>query len=463
MPQAPQPSELGARLEASQLEQFAAADQWFAGREPAALRHFLRSAYPDDPDVGSVSRLVNLALNGRVPAPELSEVGTLFTHAIENVRARWFGDPTTPTERLAGHRIAGLEFDFLGERRDVADWSIAQTLLYLLMRRIKPSRRAAVVGTMRDDGLYALEWVAHYQTLGFELLVIYSNDNLDGSEHLLRRLAEQGQIIFVESRTAGMVRPEVKAFDHALQFVPEMREHEWGLFVDSDELLILAPRFQNRIGALLEEIDHQEVPPAAILYQWLWYNSGMRFDRRPGLLLDRFRYASDHWLAKPMVRLRDVLTMRLQHVPELFPGASMVDSGYFSVDVEEAWTPRAPNYTGGRLNHYWPKSFQEFSLKKARGDALPITDDEYRRSFELFFQWNAEETPETYHPPDETFLRAVGERVNALRALPGVRAAEAEVERRYSTLLNRYDAEGGLRRIYERLHETTESGLQAPP
>ena len=38
---------------------------------------------------------------------------------------------------------------------------------------------------MRDEGLVILEWVAHYRALGFDTIVVYTNDNTDGSDDLL--------------------------------------------------------------------------------------------------------------------------------------------------------------------------------------------------------------------------------------------------------------------------------------
>jgi hypothetical protein len=106
-------------------------------------------------------------------------------------------------------------------------------------------------------------------------------------------------------------------------------------------------------------------------------------------------------------------------------------------------------YAGGRINHYWPKSFEEFSLKKARGDTLKMADNEYLRDFRLFFEWNGPETPETYQPVDTAFLSTVRRGMAKLRSMPGVAACEAEVERQFPRLLARYDAAGGLPQIYE--------------
>jgi hypothetical protein len=428
-----------------------AVDQAHARGDAREMRRAIERALPRAEDLPHINAVISLSLGESVDRSGLPPISVAFARELEGRAA---------AESPGVGRIVGREYDFLGERTEIEDWTIAQFLNVLRLRRSTPTKRAAVIGTMRDDGIYALEWIAHYQTLGFDTLVIYSNDNADSSEQLLRRLDEHGEIIFIESLTSGRVRPEVKAFEHAFHFVEDVRACEWALFVDSDEFLVLAPRFCGEIGNAIDELNERSDPakPSAVLYHWLWFNSGMVFERKPGLLTERFCYATPNWLTKPLVRLRDLLSMRLQHVPELFPGASIVDSRYRAIDSAKVWKPGRPDYSSGRINHYWTKSFQEFSLKKARGDALPLEDDEYRRSFSLFFEWNAPETLKTYYPPDGRFLAKVKARCEALRALEGVHEAEMQVERRFSALLDRYKSEGGLERIYRALRDTTASG-----
>jgi hypothetical protein len=312
---------------------------------------------------------------------------------------------------------------------------------------------------MRDDGIYALEWIAHYRALGFEHLIIYTNDNADGSEHLLRCLAGHGVIELVESETSGKVRPEVKAFEHACHLVHSLRDFAWVLFVDSDEYLHLAPRYSHCVRALLDGVEAMPDTerPSAILYEWLWFNSGMAFKRQPGLLTERFQHASDHWLTKTLVRLRDLESMRMQHVPILREGCRIVDSMFVPTDAERAQQRRTPQYGGGRINHYWPKSFEEFSLKKARGDTLHLSDPRYRteyhQDFRRFFEWNAAETPQSRRPADTVFLDSVKQEMQRLRSLEGVAGFEAAVQGRFSELMRRYDHDGGLREIYIQLSE----------
>jgi hypothetical protein len=444
------------------LKDLIAADRFFTRGNRNGLRLALADAFPRASDSAHLDELIRILFRDVADVSLLPPASAAFAGAIAGRMQRGGG---VAQESGSCARIAGLDFDFLGERQEIEDWPIAQFLSCLQLRTTLPTRKAAVVGTMRDDGIYAIEWVAHYQALGFDPIVIYSNDNVDGSETLLRLLGEHGQIIFVESITSGRVRPEVKAFEHAFHFVDEVRACEWALWMDSDELFVPAPRYRNRVENFLEDLNQPREPvsPSAVLHNWLWFNSGMIFERRPGLLMERFRHATPTWLTKPIVRLRDLLSMRLQHVPEMFPGGAIVDSSLTPVDLERVWQPREPVYQRGSVNHYWPKSFQEFSLKKARGDALPLEDDEYRRAFSLFFQWNAPETPETFIPPNEALVSTVKDRCEALRSLEGVREAEAAVEKHFAILLDRYQSDGGLDRIYEDLRANTPHGLQPKP
>jgi len=367
-----------------------------------------------------------------------------FVASIERLRRSGPALDTT-------HLIIDETLDFLGEVGDETTWTPARWLNFLMLGRIAPRRRAAVIGTMRDDGIYALEWIAHYRALGFEHLFIYTNDNADASDVLLRQLAELGIITLIESRTGGLVCPGVKAFNHAVHLLHALRDYEWVLFVDSDEFFIPADEYGMSVFNVLDALDRKcpDRSAGAIAYQWMWYNSAMIFKREQGLLSERFRYATSHWLTKSLVRLHDVLSMRQQHIPDLRANRVIVDSMFRPFDTTGPWHDWPVQYAGGRINHYWPKSFEEFSLKKARGDTLKMADNEYLRDFRLFFEWNGPETPETYQPVDTAFLSTVRRGMAKLRSMPGVAACEAEVERQFPRLLARYDAAGGLPQIYE--------------
>jgi hypothetical protein len=223
----------------------------------------------------------------------------------------------------------------------------------------------------------------------------------------------------------------VKAYNHAVHLLHELRDYEWALFVESDEFFVPAQEYAMSMANVLDALDRRypDRSAAAIAHQWLWYNSAMVFKRQPGLLSERFQYATPHWLAKSLVRLRDVLSMRWVHLPQLRPGRIVVDSAFRPFDTTRPFEDWPVEYAGGRINHHWPKSFEEFSIKKARGDTLRLADNVYARDFRLFFEWNGPDTPETHRPVDAAFLDAVRHGIAERRSMPGVAECEADAER----------------------------------
>jgi hypothetical protein len=330
-------------------------------------------------------------------------------------------------------------------------WSSIEWLNHLMLRQVQPSRRSAVVVSMRDEGLLVLEFIAHYRALGFAHIFIYSNANNDGSDALLRRLAEHGAITFIDNEVFPPYHPQGKAYAHSLNLLPELRLFEWVFFIDADEFFVPAPRHELEIDNVLQEIA-QRFPgraPAAICYQWRWYVSGYRYRYDPDLLLRRFRHANDHELSKCLVRPAAVTEMCRLHFPSLADDEFLVNSAFDTVPESEIWTSRPPVYDGGQLNHYWTKSFEEFSVKKARNPKTSDQGGHTPRDFSLFFNWNGSETPGNLHPAPSELVAKVEAELQWLKSLPDVDDLASDIRARLPILLARFDDEGGLSHIYE--------------
>jgi hypothetical protein len=407
----------------------------------------LRALFPKDPDLDCLEELVRFALSGgefrQVARPStqvfLESIARIADH--RRTGGPWPRQPYRPVPR---------QLDFIADMGGIQDWTLAQALNRLALDEIEPHRSCAVVGTMCGDGIYILEWVAHYLSLGFEHLFIYTNDNQDGSDELLAQLARHNVVTVMESEITGQVPPEVKAFGHALHLLHELRDYEWALFVDSDEYLVLSTEYDNSIQNVFSALAkaYPDGRAAGICYDWLWFISDMVFERRPGLLCERFQHARPHWLSKCLVRVRDVQSMRRQHHPEVAPGFWVVDSVFERIDIATIWERRQAQYAGGRINHYWPRSFQEFAIKKARGAALGEEMALYDRPYKRFFIWNGLASAENHYPTDPRLLEEVKNRIASLRRLDGVAAAADRIEQGFPELLARVADEQTLRSEY---------------
>jgi hypothetical protein len=406
----------------------------------------LAALFPDQPKTRWTRQLVQYALSDTAPPPPRSGPEQVFLESIVETKRLLQGAPPPDLQ----HRFIGPELDFLCEKEGVGRWSIPQCLNYLLRGRIRPRRRSVVLCAMRDDGIYILEWVAHYLALGFDHIVIYTNDNSDGSEELLRLLAAHGIITLIENQMSGTVPPEDKAFGHAVHLLHELRDFEWAMFVDSDEYFVPGPQYNNSVSDLLAAVQQRfpEKLPSGICYHWLWFISGMAYSRTPELLLERFQHARPHRLTKCIARVPDLLSMRWNHAPWVKAGGLITDSVFDPIDLDgERW--RIPQYGGGRINHYWPRSFEEFAIKKARGATLKLEENLFDRPFERFFQWNGFETPENHYPVDPVLLKNVKRKIEELQMLEGVRSAATQITFNFPDLLNRLHSNEELRRIYE--------------
>jgi hypothetical protein len=356
------------------------------------------------------------------------------------------------TRRIASEVFDPLSEDHGPDHRGAGAWGAAQWLNFLQLRQIAPRHRAAVVATVRDEALGLVEWIAHYRALGIERIFIYTNDNIDGTDALLDCLAGHGLVALIRNEVAPGPSPQRKAYAHALQFLPELRESEWAFFIDADEFFIppAATAFTaSGFADWLDAVDRRPAmkPPSAIMFDWRWHVSGNRYAYEPGLVLRRFPHIRPHGGFKSLVRVADTVSMQRLHFPDLVHGAILVDSDLREVPQDGAWQLPPASGAGGWINHYWTKSFEEFSIKKARGE----THAEWARDFSLFFAWNGPETPETLAPPPEALVVRVASEHNRILRLPGVVEHVSRARRLLPSMLARFDAQGGLRSIYDRV------------
>ncbi len=280
----------------------------------------------------------------------------------------------------------------------------------------------------KDDGPFLVEWLAHHLAAGVDRFLVLSHDCSDGSDTLLRALAQDARIEHLPFIPKGNKAVQWRALKLASDH-PAYASADWALFFDCDEFLCLQdatlPDLLTRFEAASGSFDALALP-------WRFFGTGGQVQRGSGLTPERFTQAAAEDLHFPLGHLFKTL-----HRPEAFQKLGVhrprskpsKPARWIGPDGAELPARFAGNDgaislyglpMGARqvwLNHYALRSREEFMVKRARG--LPNhMDREIGMTYWAERNWNSVE---------ETSISAM---MNATRAvyaelmdLPGVAAA----------------------------------------
>ncbi|MGH1464720.1 MAG: glycosyltransferase family 2 protein [Cognatishimia sp.] len=242
--------------------------------------------------------------------------------------------------------------------------------------------RILCVTTVRDEGPYLLEWIAHHRAAGVTDFLIYSNDCDDGTHEMLKTLQMAGIVRHVPHEKVGGQSIQWQALKAAWKH-PLRQKADWILVSDVDEFVNIKVGdhgFADLIGAVSPEAD-------AIVMQWRLFGSSGVVDLDDKPVTQQFTqaipaaetYPIAASLCKTLFKPKGPFNMFGVHRPKQKDLAKarrpiMVDgSGRFLPEVF-ATTPARISMYGlppGRdlveINHYAVRSATAFMLKRARG------------------------------------------------------------------------------------------------
>ncbi len=238
-----------------------------------------------------------------------------------------------------------------------------------------------MLSTARNEGIYLIEWIAYHRLLGAEAIIVYSNDNHDGSDVLLGALADAGVITWVDSELSGNVgNAQFKAYGHALGCMPDLLAHDWVLVVDIDEFLVLD---RCRFAGLAEFCDWHDwrgADTVAINWQFMAPEPvddprGVPLTRRNTRVLSQEQCGEGVRLVKSMSRPNRIAHSEA-HVPYADERSRLTTDHASGEPHSRRFPPEgcsaSPKFadrvnTGPAvINHYLLKSAPEFMWKMAR-------------------------------------------------------------------------------------------------
>lgn len=331
----------------------------------------------DAQDAEELARLTGVALDGTEEKPRKSEktekadtppdlkpetrerLLTLIKKARETGQAvNEHGEPVDPREDKTAIRPK-LSPPFAGDGRKV------------------------LLSTVKNEGPYLLEWIAHYRKLGFDDFVLFSNDCTDGTNLLLNRLDAMGIVHHFDNPLGPRMDPQRRAYSRANQ-MDIVRDASWVLIADADEFLNVHVG-DGTVDALIDACPEES---EAISINWRLYGSSGHKHMMPEPVTQRFTRACRVedpenglvWGFKTLFRPASfdyfgVHRPKFEKNREILPDqvhwvnarGELMGEKY----LRGGWRSNKDivAYDFAQMNHYAIKSREEFLLKRLRGTA----------------------------------------------------------------------------------------------
>ena len=235
--------------------------------------------------------------------------------------------------------------------------------------------------TVRNEGAFLIEWLAHHRAVGFTDFLVFSNDCDDGTDAMLDRLAAMGQLCHIRNPGPHPQGPQWAALKLASAH-PLFAATDWAMVLDVDEFVNIHVG-GHRIADLLAAL-----PDAtAIPLTWRMFGNAGVIPFTDTSIRETFTLAAPailHWpwrasLFKTLFRADGSYQKLGVHRPRSPDPARLKDQRWF----DGSGTPLSPdlhvarvmsplgtdNFQLAQLNHYALGAMQSYLVKCDRGRA----------------------------------------------------------------------------------------------
>lgn len=224
--------------------------------------------------------------------------------------------------------------------------------------------RLACVAVAKNEAPDITEWIAYQFAIGFDTVIIYDNASTDDTAARARAFSPLRDVRVRDWPETGKDY-QVRAYEDAVGKFGS--EFAWMAFFDADEFLVLAEPFElSGVLGLWEKTD-----TAAIGVPWAIFGSSGHDKRPDGLVIESFtRRAPDDFPInlhiKSIIRPKRMRSCVSSHV-------FYMDGPYRSLaGAPLALQPNTllagtPDYSMGKLHHYFTRSRAHWADKMRRG------------------------------------------------------------------------------------------------
>ena len=267
-------------------------------------------------------------------------------------------------------------------------------------RNLAPGRSGnVIVGCMKDEAPYIIEWVAYHRAIGFDNFLIYTNGCSDGTDALLDRLQEMGILQHRNNDNWKGNSPQQHALNRSTR-EPLIQNADWFAHIDVDEFVNI------RTGNGTLDDFFAAVPDAtnvAMTWRLFGHNGVTGLSDAP--VIEQFDSAAPSFCPKPhtvwgyktLSRNIGAYAKISCHRPNKLDEAAAASVKWVNGSGQDmtkdalnnGWRSSKSNigYDLLQLNHYALRSAESFLIKRQRGRALHV-DRSIGLNYWIRMDWN---------------------------------------------------------------------------
>ncbi len=228
---------------------------------------------------------------------------------------------------------------------------------------------------IKDEASYLQEWIEYHKLVGIDHFYIYDNESTDNIKEILKPYIKSKVVDYIFWPGKLQQKP---AYNDAIKRYK--LESKWITFIDSDEFIV--PISKETIPEVLNEIN----PKFGLSVCWCYYGDNGHKTRTKGLVIERFTKRSKekfgmNTIIKSIVNPRAVYFMEPHNACFIGNLSSINENGLkvFGSMIDDI---KNISMNKIRVNHYYCKSWEEYTNKIKRGDvnrAVPLL---YKSTFD---------------------------------------------------------------------------------
>lgn len=249
--------------------------------------------------------------------------------------------------------------------------------------------RCAIVTTMKNEGPFILEWLAYHRAIGFDDIIVYTNDCTDGTDTMLQMLERKGIVQWRENRFREM---DLKPQHAALQAAEDekvIKQAKWVTCIDVDEFVNIKTG-DGTLDALFAAVPDANM----ISMTWRLFGNGDVHDFVDGPITEQFLRCAPEFARKPhqawgfKTLFQNIGLFKKLGVhrpkglnPQLWEDINWVNGSGAPLPREmyrNGWrsTIETYGYDLVQLNHYAVRSAESFLVKRDRGRVNHVDRDQ---------------------------------------------------------------------------------------